>query len=117
MDSFVDQGAMVPTITLQGDICTRVYRKGEANPNWDEELARLQYAITKLGEADRQELLGHGRTRIAKIAAIMAMSSNVPTTLVVGSLERGNVGMLRKSVVERDGGEVTGLLRRLGQLK
>ena len=34
LDLFIDSGAIVPTIALAGDPCTRIYRKGESNPKW-----------------------------------------------------------------------------------
>jgi hypothetical protein len=114
VDAFIDHGAIVPTIMRQGEACTRVYRKGEANPRWDEEFARLSLAIKSLSEKDRRELSISGRTRVAKIAAIMALSSQGNTALRVGALERGNVGMLVRSVVERDDEEITGIMRRIG---
>src|SRR5205085_12255939 len=116
IDSFIDHGSAVPTFTLHGPECTRVYRKGEANPRWDEEFARLRFVLKSLSDEDLAELKGRGRTRIAKINAIMAFSGEVPTSLNVGALERGSVGMLSASVVERRGGELTGVMRRLGLL-
>ena len=115
IDAFIDDGAMVPTFTLHGGACARVYRKGEANPRWDEEFRRLQFAVQSLPEKDRKDLMGRGRTRIAKINAILAMSSaGDGTSLSPGALERGTVGTLTPSVVERHAGELTGLMRRLG---
>lgn len=114
LDAFIDRGAVVPTTTLRGDLCTRVYRKGEANPRWDEAIARLQLALLSLSAKDRDYLLTRGRTRIAKISAIMAMSRQVCTSLRVGALERGNVALLARSVVEREDVELTGIMRRLG---
>lgn len=117
MDAFIDQGAIVPTFPMYGTTCVRIYRKGEANPRWDEEIARLQFALASLKETDRKDLLAKGRTRIAKINAILALSSATPSSLNAASLERGTVGSLMNSVVERHGGDLTGLMRRLGLLK
>ena len=117
MDAFIDQGAIVPTFPMCGMTCVRIYRKGEANPRWDEEIARLQFALASLKEADRKELIARGRTRIAKMNAILALSGATPSSLNASSLERGTVGSLMNSVVERHGGDLTGLMRRLGLLK
>jgi hypothetical protein len=117
VDLFIDQGAMVPTFALHNDVSTRIYRKGEANPRWDEEIGRLQFALQSLNDKDRSELLERGRTRVAKINAILSLSGTAPTSLDLGSLERGTVGALISSVVERDGGELTGFMRRLGLWK
>ena len=115
LDAFIDDGAIVPTFTLHGGRSVRIYRKGEANPRWDEEMGRLKFAIKSLSEKDRTELMGRGRTRIAKLNAILSMSSaGDGSSLSPGSLERGTVGTLTRSVVERQGGELTGLMRRLG---
>jgi len=116
LDTFIDHGAIVPTFTLHPDKCTRVYRKGEANPRWDDELTRLLFTLKKMPEVERTEVLEGGRTRIAKINAILALSGAYDTALTTGALERGNVGMLLNSVVEREGTELTGLMRRFGLL-
>ncbi len=115
IDSFIDDGAIVPTFTLHGSSISRIYRKGEANPGVDEEITRLRFSISSLREKDRDELLGHGRTRIAKINAILSMSSiGNDSSLEPGALERGTIGALTKTVVERQGGELVILMRRLG---
>ena len=117
MDTFIDRGAIVPTFPMYGTTCVRIYRKGEANPRWDKEIARLQFALASLKEADRKELLARGRTRIAKINAILALSGAIPSSLSAAAFERGTVGSLMESVVERHGGDLTGLMRRFGLLK
>lgn len=116
LDTFIDHGAIVPTFTLHRSKCTRVYRKGEANPRWDDEFTRLLFTLKKMPDAERAEVLEGGRTRIAKINAILALSGVYNTGLTTGALERGNVGMLLNSVVEREGTELTGLMRRFGLL-
>jgi hypothetical protein len=117
LDVFIDHGAIVPTFTLTKDACTRVYRKGEANPRWDDEITRLLFTIKSMAEPERKELLEQGRTRIAKINAILALSGAFETSLTAGAFERGNVGLLVNSVVEREGAELTGLMRRFGLLR
>jgi hypothetical protein len=116
VDSFIDQGALVPTFPLHGSKSVRIYRKGENNPDWEEEISRLRFALDSLDEQDREELIA-GRTRIAKINAILAFSGAVPTSLTVAPFERGSVGSLSPSVVERRGGDLTRVLRRHGWLK
>ncbi len=118
IDMFIDRGAIVPTTTIrQQQTCVRVYRKGESNPRWDEEILRFKLLLRSLNTEDRDELLDRGRTRAAKITAIIALSGHGGATLTVGALERGNVGMLAGSVVEGKAADFMGLLRRLGQWK
>lgn len=117
IDAFIDRGAIVPTFTLTEETSSRVYRKGEANPRWDEEINRLLFALDSLEEDDRRELIDRGRTRVAKITAIMALSASVPTSLGVIPLERGNAAMLPASVAERYGAELTKLVRQRGLWK
>lgn len=114
VDLFIDTGAMVPTISFQGSSCVRVYRKGEANPRWDEEFIRFQLALKQLPVEDRNYLVERGSTRLSKIAAIMSMGGSLRTNLRPGAFERGTVAMLGRSVVERDDPEFTILLHRLG---
>ncbi len=97
MDTFIDRGAIVPTFPMYGTTCVRIYRKGEANPRWDKEIARLQFALASLKEADRKELLARGRTRIAKINAILALSGAIPSSLSAAGFERGTVGSLMEA--------------------
>jgi len=109
IDTFVDLGAIVPTITFDGDTCLRVYRKGEASPQWDADLARLQLAL--------QQLKGHeiSRTRVSKVAAILAFSSaGNGSGLRAAAAERGTVAVMGKSVVERSDIEVTAYLMKTG---
>ena len=109
IDWFVDLGAIVPTITFRGDPCLRVYRKGESNPRWDTDLSRLVLAL--------KELRGNSisRTRVSKVAAILAMSSAGDTSGIrVAPAERGTVAVMGKSVVERSDIEVTAYLRNAG---
>jgi hypothetical protein len=115
LDNFIDRGAVVPTFTWAGD-CARIYRKGEANPDWDEEIDRFLFTLEMMDDSERRELIGSGRTRIAKINAIMAFSGKFPTALTPGAFERGNVGLLKPSIVEREGGELSRLLQRFGHL-
>jgi hypothetical protein len=115
LDCFIDYGAVVPTMCFANNTCTRVYRKGEANPKWDEEITRLRFALKCLSKDDRDSLMQRGgRTRVSKISAILALSGEVPTALRAGSLERGTAGVLSPSVVEKAGGDLTGVMRRLG---
>lgn len=115
IDLFIDRGAIVPTFTLHHNACHRVYRKGEANSRWEDEVARCLYALDALGEAERADLVDRNRTRVAKIIAIMSFSNTIDTDLTVGALERGTVGMLKPSVVEQRGRELTGYMRRIGK--
>jgi hypothetical protein len=111
IDLFVDLGAIVPTITLKGEPCLRVYRKGESNPRWDTDLARLALALHELRSGNEQP----SRTRVTKIAAIIAMSSaGKDTGFRAAAAERGTVAMMGKSVVERSDIEITAYMRNLG---
>jgi hypothetical protein len=114
LDLFIDRGAVVPTFTLHGDQCLRVYRRGEANPNWEEAIDRLKLALNALPPEERKELLD-SRTRVTKIAAILAFAGD--RTLNAGALERGTVGMLPGSVVERHAEELTRVLQHRGLWK
>lgn len=109
IDLFVDLGAIVPTVTLIGTPCLRVYRKGESNPRWDADLARLALALRELrGEQP-------SRTRVTKIAAILSMSSaNKGSNFRAAAAERGTVAMMGKSVAERSDVEITAYMRNLG---
>jgi len=112
IDTFVDLGAIVPTITFSGELCLRVYRKGEASPRWDTDLSRLELALKQL---KGQEI---SRTRVSKVAAILAFSSAGNSSgLRVAAAERGTVAVLGKSVVERSDIEVTAYLMRTGLWK
>ena len=84
----------------------------------DEEADRLKLAVSYLRPDERADLVGAaaGRTRLAKIMAIMSYSAEVPSCLRPGALERGTVGMLQRSVVERGDEEFTHLLLRTGIL-
>lgn len=117
MDAFIDRGAIVPTFNLTGKSRARIYRKGEANPRWDEEVNRLVLAIESLPEKDRKAVLDTGRTRVAKIASIMALSKASPTSLRVAPLERGSTAMLPSSVVEKHDVELTKLVLQRGLWK
>ncbi len=109
IDWFVDLGAIVPTITFRGDPCLRVYRKGESNPRWDTDLSRLVLALKELRGSSVS------RTRVSKVAAILAMSSVGDTSGIrVAPAERGTVAVMGKSVVERSDIEVTAYLRNAG---
>jgi len=114
VDWFIDTGAMVPTISFQGSSCVRIYRKGEANPTYDEEYLRFQLALKQLPTKDRKYLVEKGSTRLSKIAAIMSMGVAPATHLRPGAFERGTVAMLGKTVIERSDAEVTIMLHRLG---
>jgi hypothetical protein len=117
LDSFVDRGAVVPTISSVDDSMVRVYRKGESNPRWSEDIDRVRLGLRSLRSEDRALLRKRGgRTRVSKVCAILAYSGEVVTSLQVGSLERGTVAMLAESVVEREGGEITRLMRDFGFL-
>lgn len=111
IDLFVDLGAVVPTITLKGDPCVRVYRKGESNPRWDAGLARLSLAVRTL----RLQGENPSRTRVTKIAAILAMSAaGSDPGFRVAAAERGTVATMGKSVAERNDIEITAYMRNLG---
>lgn len=111
IDLFVDLGAIVPTITLKGEPCLRVYRKGESNPRWDTDLARLVLALRELRSGNERP----SRTRASKIAAILALSSaGKDTGFRAAVAERGAVAMMGKSVVERNDVEITAYMRNLG---
>jgi hypothetical protein len=114
IDLFIDQGAIVPTFSYQKEECRRVYRKGEANRSHDDDVERLSFALSRLGEK-RQDVIERHRTRVAKIMAIMAFAGRTGNTVSAGPLERGTVGMLMPSVVERNAFELTGYMRRIGQ--
>lgn len=108
IDTFVDLGAIVPTITYSGE-CLRIYRKGEASPRWDTDLSRLALALKQL---KGQEI---SRTRVSKVAAILAFSSAGNNSgLRVSAAERGTVAIMGKSVVERSDIEITAYLTRTG---
>lgn len=115
IDMFIDQGAIVPTFSLDGGPCRRIYRKGEANPAHDDEVERLHYALTRLPEDKYRDIIDNHRTRVAKIVAIMAFAGRTGNTLSAGPLERGTVGVLMPSVVERNALELTGYMRRIGK--
>lgn len=113
IDQFVDMGAIVPTIALHSDPCVRIYRKGESNPQWDEEVKRVDLALRSLPPAKQRHLIKEDRARVTKIAAILSISGF--STLQPGAAERGTVAMLGgRSVVEREDVELTLLLHRLG---
>lgn len=108
IDTFVDLGAVVPTITYSDDECLRVYRKGEASPRWDTDLSRLALALSQL---KGQEI---SRTRVSKVAAILALSSAGNNSgLRVSAAERGTVAVMGLSVVE-PAVEITTYLLRTG---
>jgi hypothetical protein len=109
LDHYIDSGALVPAIANYGGQLYRVYRKGE-NQFWDEETNRALYAWQCLGEP-------LSLTRFAKLQAILSFSSEVATTLVPSAFERGNVGILPPSVVDRSGPEFGHFLLRSGKLK
>jgi hypothetical protein len=112
IDAFVDLGAIVPTITFFGELCLRVYRKGEASPRWDTDLSRMELALKQL---KGQEI---SRTRVSKVAAILAFSSaGNKSGLRVATAERGTVAIMAKSVVERSDIELTNYLMRTGLWK
>lgn len=112
IDMFVDLGAIVPTITFSGELCLRIYRKGEASPRWDTDLSRMVLALKQL---KGQEI---SRTRVSKVAAILAFSSAGDSSgLRVAAAERGTVAVMGKSVVERSDIEVTNYLMRTGLWK
>lgn len=112
IDTFVDLGAIVPTITFSGDPCLRVYRKGEASPRWDTDLSRMALALKQL---KGQEI---SRTRVSKVAAILAFSSAGDSSgLRMAAAERGTVAVMGKCVVERSDIEVTTYLMRTGLWK
>ena len=115
IDLFIDQGAIVPTFTLDKDSCRRVYRKGEANRAHDDEVERLHFALTRLPDDKYRDIIDRHRTRVAKIVAIMAFAGRTGNTVSAGPLERGTVGMLMPSVVERNAFELTGYMRRIGK--
>ena len=109
IDTFVDLGAVVPTITYSDGPCLRVYRKGEASPRWDTDLSRMALALSQL---KGQEV---SRTRVSKVAAILAFSSAGNNSgLRVSAAERGTVAVMGKSVVEQSEVEITTYLLRTG---
>lgn len=109
IDTFVDLGAVVPTISYADGECLRVYRKGEANPRWDTDLARMALALSQLKD---QEV---SRTRFSKVAAILALSSAGNSSgLRVSAAERGTVAVMGRSVVERSEVEITTYLLKTG---
>lgn len=109
IDTFVDMGAVVPTITYADGECLRVYRKGEASPRWDTDLSRMVLALSQLKD---QEV---SRTRVSKVAAILAFSSAGNNSgLRVSAAERGTVAVMGTSVVEQSEVEITTYLLRTG---
>jgi len=109
IDTFVDLGAVVPTITYTDGDCLRVYRKGEASPRWDTDLSRMALALSQL---KGQEV---SRTRVSKVAAILAFSSAGNNSgLRVSAAERGTVAVMGRSVVEQSEVEITTYLLRTG---
>lgn len=115
IDLFIDQGAIVPTFSLDGGPCRRIYRKGEANRAHDDEVERLHFALTRLPDGKYRDIIDNHRTRVAKIVAIMAFAGRTGNTVSAGPLERGTVGMLMPSVVEQNAFELTGYMRRIGK--
>jgi hypothetical protein len=115
IDLFIDQGTIVPTFSLDDAPCRRIYRKGEANRAHDDEIERLHYALTSLPKDKYRDIVDNHRTRVAKIMAIMAFAGRTGDTISPGPLERGTVGMLMPSVVERNAFELTGYMRRTGK--
>ena len=109
LDQFIDSGALVPAIANYNGSYYRVYRKGE-NEFWEKEVNRVLYAWQC---CERPLSL----TRFAKLQAILAFSAEASTSVVPDVMERGNVGYLPPSVVDRSGAEIGRLLLRTGKLK
>jgi len=109
LDHYIDSGSLVPAIANYGGVFYRIYRKGENN-FWDEETNRTLYALKCLNEP-------LSLTRLAKLQAILSFTSEVSTTLVPEAFERGYVGVLPPSVVDRSGAEFGRFLLRIGKLK
>ena len=109
MDHCIDAGSLVPVIANYDGRIFRVYRKGE-NKFWDEEQDRALYAWSRLGKP-------LSLTRFAKLQAILSFSSQISTSLVPSAFERGNVGCLPPSIIDRTGEELSHFLLKSGKLE